>query len=113
MNSNFKFKLARLLFMISAGLVLIVGLAFQVAIEALLIRTLVGATIFTTISYVLGMIIDKENKKIVMANQKKKLQKKIIEDYEKAKEEGDQEFEEMDVDQLTRIVIDSMDEDDD
>lgn len=113
MQSNFRFQLAKLLFIISAGIVLIIGLSYRVGYQALITRTLIGSAIFTTIGFILGMIIDKEKNKITMQKQKKKLQKQIKQDYEKVKDENDEDFEEMDVDQLTRLVIDSMDEDND
>ncbi|AZR73856.1 hypothetical protein BBF96_10935 [Anoxybacter fermentans] len=113
MKGNFRQELAKLFMIVACGLVLVMGLFVKVSIEVLVIRIFVGGGIFAVIGYLLGIVIDQEQERLLIEEQKKKLKARMKANYKKARnsktrDEGD--FEPLDLDKLTKIVVDSLED---
>ncbi len=111
MLNNFRSELAKILFITSTGLVLLVGFIFRVPLEIILIRVLIGGTIFTSIGFLLGMVLDKEQEKVEITEQKKRLKAQLQDRYKDAlaeKTSSEEGFEPLDMENLTKIVVDSL-----
>ncbi|MCK4257459.1 MAG: hypothetical protein KAX49_00680 [Halanaerobiales bacterium] len=112
MNNLFCKELAKLFFIISGILILVLGFLSKVSLEVIGVRIFIGGGISTILGYLFGMVIDKENEKQLVNAEKEKYKWKMKERYETSKkkmEEQEQgEFVPMEVENLAKIVVDSL-----
>ncbi len=113
MMNRFCRELAKLFFAVSAIFILVIGLLSQVPLKTVLIRLLFGGGISAILGYLFGMVIDRQNQKQLIEREKQKYKIKMKDRYQESqkkieKEQSLGEFAPMEVEQLAKIVVDSL-----
>lgn len=115
MIANFKTELAKLLALIAVILVVIGGLAAKLPLQTLFIRLVIGGGIFAGLGFLLGSVIDQQRQMLLIKSEKQKYKAKARANYDKAVNEmaakNDAGFAPLEVDKLTRIIVDTIHED--
>lgn len=114
MIRDFRIELARLLSIVAGVLVAGFSLAARVTLQALFFRVAVGVCIFGVIGYLLGNIIEQQREIIRMEQEKERLRTKVKENIEQAVEKkeinGPEEFTPLDIQNLSKIIVGTMNE---
>lgn len=113
MYTNFRTELAKLFFIVATGVVLVSGLAAHVVISALIFKVIIGGVIFAIVGFLLGQIIDQKKDVQLVELQKQKIKARIKANYDQASKNGDnmgEQFAAMEVDKLTKIIVESMED---
>lgn len=106
---KFRIEFAKLFMMITFALVLTICLFSQLSIEVIFFRVAMGTSIFGVIGYLLGLIIDQEQEKSLVKEEKEKLKQKVKENYHKAMNESEEgDFSPIEIENLSKIVVDSL-----
>lgn len=114
MITDFRIELARLLSIVAGVMVAGFSLMAHVTLQALFFRVVIGASIFAVIGYLLGNIIEQQREIVRMEQEKERLKSKVKENIEQAVEKkeinGPEEFTPLDIQNLSKIIVDTMNE---
>lgn len=127
MIENFRTALAKFLGVIAFGMVLLLGVLSEVSIGVTFFRSVIGALIFAVLGYYMGEMIDKKREIYLMNDEidrvkaeKQRLKAQVMSNVSEAVNQTgaggtgrgvtEDDFAPLNVESLTRIIVDSLEE---